>query len=233
MFGSSDPDNPMGGLLGDLMKVIGSGPGAGGQLVRGRPHPGLRRGHRRRGGREPRPAGAHRLRGAGPGGRAARGRGHGDRPRLGGRRRLLRGGRAGAVELPGPRGLPARPQVDGGSAAAGGGGRPVVVGPERARPRRGRRPRRAARAVRHHARPGLPRHAVRLGRRAPGPPRLRPVRPPAALARVVDAAARPGQRGALRRGLEPAPPGGPALGLPARADHARRADAGPACGPRS
>src|SRR3984957_3349865 len=28
MFGSSDPDNPMGGLLGDLMKVIGSGPGA-------------------------------------------------------------------------------------------------------------------------------------------------------------------------------------------------------------
>jgi putative hydrolase len=28
MFGS-DPDNPMGGLLGDLMKVIGSGPGAG------------------------------------------------------------------------------------------------------------------------------------------------------------------------------------------------------------
>src|ERR1700733_13823346 len=29
MFGSSDPDNPMGGLLGDLMKVIGSGPGAG------------------------------------------------------------------------------------------------------------------------------------------------------------------------------------------------------------
>jgi putative hydrolase len=29
MFGSGDPDNPMGGLLGDLMKVIGSGPGAG------------------------------------------------------------------------------------------------------------------------------------------------------------------------------------------------------------
>ncbi len=29
MFGSIDPDNPMGGLLGDLMKVIGSGPGAG------------------------------------------------------------------------------------------------------------------------------------------------------------------------------------------------------------
>ena len=28
MFGSSDPDNPMGGLLGDLLKVIGSGPGA-------------------------------------------------------------------------------------------------------------------------------------------------------------------------------------------------------------
>ena len=28
MFGSNDPDNPMGGLLGDLMKVIGSGPGA-------------------------------------------------------------------------------------------------------------------------------------------------------------------------------------------------------------
>jgi putative hydrolase len=29
MFGSVDPDNPMGGLLGDLLKVIGSGPGAG------------------------------------------------------------------------------------------------------------------------------------------------------------------------------------------------------------
>ena len=30
MFGGAgDPDNPMGGLLGDLMKVIGSGPGAG------------------------------------------------------------------------------------------------------------------------------------------------------------------------------------------------------------
>jgi putative hydrolase len=29
MFGSNDPDNPMGGLLGDLRKVIGSGPGAG------------------------------------------------------------------------------------------------------------------------------------------------------------------------------------------------------------
>ena len=29
MFGNIDPDNPMGGLLGDLMKVIGSGPGAG------------------------------------------------------------------------------------------------------------------------------------------------------------------------------------------------------------
>jgi putative hydrolase len=29
MFGSIDPDNPMGGLLGDLLKVIGSGPGAG------------------------------------------------------------------------------------------------------------------------------------------------------------------------------------------------------------
>jgi len=28
MFGSTDPDNPMGGLLGDLLKVIGSGPGA-------------------------------------------------------------------------------------------------------------------------------------------------------------------------------------------------------------
>jgi len=29
MFGSDDPDNPLGGLLGDLLKVIGSGPGAG------------------------------------------------------------------------------------------------------------------------------------------------------------------------------------------------------------
>src|SRR6516165_11459214 len=30
MFGSIDPDNPMGGLLGDLLKVIGSGSAAGG-----------------------------------------------------------------------------------------------------------------------------------------------------------------------------------------------------------
>ena len=30
MFGSNDPDNPMGGLLGDLLKVIGSGQGGGG-----------------------------------------------------------------------------------------------------------------------------------------------------------------------------------------------------------
>ncbi len=29
MFGSNDPDNPMGGLLGDLLKVIGSGAGGG------------------------------------------------------------------------------------------------------------------------------------------------------------------------------------------------------------
>ena len=29
MFGAGDPDNPMGGLLGDLLKVIGSGPAAG------------------------------------------------------------------------------------------------------------------------------------------------------------------------------------------------------------
>ena len=28
IFGSGDPDNPMGGLLGDLLKVIGSGPGS-------------------------------------------------------------------------------------------------------------------------------------------------------------------------------------------------------------
>src|SRR5580700_8512646 len=29
MFGAGDPDNPMGGLLGDLLKVIGSSPGGG------------------------------------------------------------------------------------------------------------------------------------------------------------------------------------------------------------
>ena len=29
MFGAGDPDNPMGGLLGDLLKVIGSAPGGG------------------------------------------------------------------------------------------------------------------------------------------------------------------------------------------------------------
>src|SRR6185437_14953022 len=29
MFGQGDPDNPMGGLLGDLLKVIGSAPGGG------------------------------------------------------------------------------------------------------------------------------------------------------------------------------------------------------------
>ena len=231
MFGSSDPDNPMGGLLGDLLKVIGSGPGAGRQLVRGRPHTGLRGRHRRWSGRKPRSAGAHRVRGAGPGGRAPCGRRHGDRV-AGERRRLLRGRRPGAVVLPGARGLPARAQVDDRRAATGCGGRTDVHGPERVRPRRRRRPRWPARPVRAHARSGVPRHAVRLGRGAPRPPGLRAVRAPAALARGADPAARAGQRGPLRRGLEPAAPGGPALGLPAGADHARRAAPVPVSGPR-
>ena len=65
-------------------------------LVRGGAHPGPRRGHRRRERRERRPAGPHRLRGAGPGGRAPRGRCH--RHRAAGRRpqRLLRRRRARA-----------------------------------------------------------------------------------------------------------------------------------------
>ena len=226
MFGSNDPDNPMGGLLGDLMKVIGSGPGAGDSWFEAALHPGLRRGHRQRAGREPRSARAHRLRGARPGGRAACGRGHrhhGDG--LGDRRRLLRRHRPRAVVLPRARGLPADAQVDGRGAAAGRRGRAHVPGPLRAGPGGHVRDGRAPEPVRPHARPRLPRHAVRVGRRSPGTARLRPVRAAPALARVlhVHAVTRPGQRGTLRRRLEPAPPGGAALGLPARAHHARRA----------
>ena len=47
MFGSGDPDNPMGGLLGDLMKVIGSGSGSADSWFEAARAPGLRRGHRR------------------------------------------------------------------------------------------------------------------------------------------------------------------------------------------
>ena len=57
---------------------------------------------------------------------------------------------------------------------------PTHHGPERARPRGIRRARRPARAVRPHPRPGVLGHAVRFGRRAPGPARLRAVRAPAA-----------------------------------------------------
>ena len=183
MFGSSDPDNPMGGLLGDLLKVIGSGPGAADSWFEAART--LAFGVATDGGEDENPDPLVRIAfeelarvaelhvvdatGIGPGSGARRG--------------LLRGGRAGAVELPRARGLPARPQVDGRCATAGGGGGPVVDGPERARPGRVRRPRRTARAVRAHPGPGLPRHAVRLGRRAPGPPGVRAVRAPAAVAR--------------------------------------------------
>ena len=84
MFGSNDPDNPMGGLLGDLLKVIGSGSGAGDSWFEAARTLAFGVATDERPGREPRPAGAHRVRGAGPGGRAARGRRHGDRGRLGG-----------------------------------------------------------------------------------------------------------------------------------------------------
>ena len=74
------------------------------------------------------------------------------------------------------------------------------------------------------ARAGVPRHAVRVGRRPPGAAGLRPVRATPAVARVDDPAARTLERGTLRRGLEPAPPRGPAVGLCPRAGHALGAD---------
>ena len=85
-----------------------------------------------------------------------------------------------------------------------------------------RRPRRFLEPVRPHARARAARHAVRLGGRPPGPTRLRAVRPPAPVARIEHAGPGAGQRGPVRRGLEPAPPGSPALGLRPRAHHARR-----------
>ena len=231
MFGPSDPDNPMGGLLGDLMKVIGSGPGAADSWFEAART--LAFGVATDGGEDENPdrwcASPSRSWPGWPSCTWSRPPESGPPP-----------GGGVSFEAVGPgqwsfRVLEAyRPVLKSmveaqqqGAAAV-----PSSLRPERTRPRLGRRPQRAARAVRPHARPRLPRHAVRLGRGAPRPARLRAVRPPAPVARVVDPAAGAGQREPLRRGLEPPAPGGAALGLPARAHHARRAEP-PACAPRS
>ena len=100
MFGSGDPDNPMGGLLGDLLKVIGSAPGGGDtwfDAARTLAHGVATDG---RGRRQRRPARPHRLRRAGPRGRAARGRRHRDLADRRGRQHLVRRRRARAVVVP-------------------------------------------------------------------------------------------------------------------------------------
>ena len=135
MFGSSDPDNPMGGLLGDLMKVIGSGPGSGDSWFEAART--LAFGVATDGGEDENPdplvriafeelarvAEMHVVEATGIG--PASGIGGVSFEAVG----------PGAVELPRPRGLPARPQVHGRGAAAGRGGRADLTGPERARPR--------------------------------------------------------------------------------------------------
>ena len=186
MFGSSDPDNPMGGLLGDLLKVIGSGPGRG-QLVRGRPHPGLRA-LRPTAGRTrtpirwcaspsrswpespsstwPTPRGS--LSSSGTGGVAFEAVGPGQwcfrvleayQPVL---KSMVEAQQQGAAAVPSSLDLN---ELD--PAAAGGLG--GLLGQFAA-----------------HAWSGLPRHAVRFGGRASGPPGLRAVRAAAALARIGD-----------------------------------------------
>ena len=133
MFGSNDPDNPMGGLLGDLMKVIGSGPGAGDSWFEAART--LAFGVATDGGEDENPDPLVRIAFE----ELARvaemhvGDATGISP-ASGRRRLLRGRRARAVELPCPRRLSPRSQIHGRSAAAGRGRRAVVTRPERARP---------------------------------------------------------------------------------------------------
>ena len=214
MFGQGDPDNPMGGLLGDLMKVIGSGPGSGDSWFEAART--LAFGVATDGGEDENPdplvriafedlarvAEMHVVEATGiappmagaasPSRRSGRGSGASASWRPTGRSSSRWSRRSSR----------ARPRSR------------SALDLERARPGRRRRAQRTARPVRPHAWPRLPRHAVRIGGRPPGAARLRPVRAPAPLARVLHSPARAGQRQPFRRRLEPPAAGGAALGLP-------------------
>ena len=223
MFGAGDPDNPMGGLLGDLLKVIGSAPGGGEawfDAARTLAH-GVATDGQDDDNADPlvriafeelaRVAELHVANATGI---------SLDQRRVA---HLLRRRRPGAVVVPRPYCLPPHAAADGGRTATGRGGGADDHRPERAR-RHGGRARRAPQPVRSHAGPGAARHAVRFGRRPFGPAGFRAVRPAPALARVEHPPRRARQRGHLRRGLEPPAARGAAVGLPTRADHARRVD---------
>ena len=177
-----DPGNPLQGLLGDLLKMIGSAPERRHRLAGGGPGPGPGRGHRGRARGEPRPDRAHPPRGAGPGGRAARGRGH----RPAGRPRRPPAGRAprravGAWALLRPRVVDPAAGEDGGGAGPGhpAGCRPSPTASTAEDGGLGE----LLGTFRHHHGAGPARHAVRLGRRPPRPAGPRPLRPAHALAR--------------------------------------------------
>ena len=172
MFGSSDPDNPMGGLLGDLLKVIGSGPGPGDSWFEAART--LAFGVATDGGQDENPdplvriafeelarvaelhvADATGIASPGGGGVSFEAVGPGQwsfrvleayRPVL---KSMVDAQQQGAAAVPTSMDLSELDPDD----AGGLGG---LLGP-----------------VRAHARAGLPRHAVRLGRRPPGPPGLR------------------------------------------------------------
>ena len=185
MFGSSDPDNPMGGLLGDLMKVIGSGPGSADSWFEAART--LAFGVATDGGEDENPDPLVRIAfeelarvaelhvveatGIGPasgaGGVSFEAVGPGQwrfrvleayRPVL---KSMVEAQQQGAAAVPSSLDLS---ELD----PDAGGGLGGLLGQFAA-----------------HARPRLPRHAVRLGRGAPGPAGLRAVRPPAAVARVA------------------------------------------------
>ena len=120
MFGSNDPDNPMGGLLGDLLKVIGSGQGAGDNWFEAART--LAFGVATEDGQDKTPDPLVRIAFEDLS-RVAQlhmGRGHRHHGRLERRgRRILRGRRSRAVVLPPVGGLPPHPQVHGRGPAAG------------------------------------------------------------------------------------------------------------------
>ncbi len=223
MFGNIDPDNPMGGLLGDLMKVIGSGPGAGDSWFEAART--LAFGVATDGGEDDNPDPLVRIAfeelarvaelhvaaatgitpSSGATGVSFEAVGPGQwsfrvleayRPVL---KSMVEAQQQGAAAVPSTD-LSEMNLEDG--AGLGGllGQFALTLGPVFLGMQFGS-------AAGHLARRAFGQYALPL----PWP-------------ESSDAAARAEQRGALRRGLEPAAPGGAAVGVPARAHHARRAD---------
>ena len=182
MFGSIDPDNPMGGLLGDLLKVIGSGPPGGDRWFEAartlafgvatddgqdetpthwcvspsRTSPGWPSST------WPRPPASPPPRVA-EAGCPSRPSDPGSGPTACSRPTARCSSRWSRPSSRAPSAVPAMDLTQ--LHPEGGAGLQGLLEP-----------------VRPHPRPRLPRHAIRFGRRPPGPPRLRPVRVPSALA---------------------------------------------------